>query len=525
MGGSRKKILWVDDEIEFLRAHIMFLETRGYTVTPVYSGDDAIHLIKDNPRAFDLVLLDEQMPGKDGLTVLEEIKEFIPELPVVMVTKSEEENIMDNALGKKIDAYITKPVNPSQILSVCKKILDSHQIISAQLTQKFVKSYSEIRMALSTDLSPNDWIHLYETLTKWDFELEKCEDEGLRQAHAGQKSDCNATFCNYIAENYAKWLKEDSKTPVISSRVVETYLVPLLKQGKKVYFVVLDCMRLDQYLAIENLLKKYYEIERHYFFSILPTSTPYARNSLFAGKYPLEIALEYPDLWKTPSDDESSLNRFERQLLARKLKSCGLDFSDDPKYVKILEASDSKEFLKKISAYAKEQLVSIVVNFMDMLTHNRSSSAILQEIAPDETAFRNLTYSWFQFSNIFAILKEFALQDCTVILTTDHGSTLCTRPTEVYGSRDISKNLRYKFGENITCDERHAFFISNPIIYNLPSFSLNTCCILARENYFFIFPEKTDNYQKQFQNTFQHGGISMEEMIVPLAIMKPRENG
>jgi CheY-like chemotaxis protein len=522
MGGARKKVLWVDDEIEFLRSHIMFLETRGYSVTPVFSGDDAIHLIHENPKAFDIVLLDEQMPGKDGLTTLEEIKEFVADLPVVMVTKSEEEHVMDEALGKKIDAYLTKPVNPSQILSICKKLLDSKQIISSQITQKFVRSYSDTRLVLSAPLSAKDWIRLYEGLVKWDFELEKVEDEGLRQAHAGQKSDCNAAFCNFIAEQYGQWLKRGDNSPVLSPQVVERFLYPLLKEDKKVYFVVMDCMRLDQYIGVEKLLQRYFEVERHFFYSILPTATPFARNALFAGKFPLEIKEEYPDLWKTPSDDESSLNRFERQLLARKLRELGLQFADDPRYVKIIDASDSKDFLKKIPSYEKDRLVSIVVNFVDMLTHTRSTSSILQEIAPDDSAFRSLTQSWFQYSTIFQILKELSRQNCTIVLTSDHGSILCTRGTEVYGHRDLSKNLRFKFGENISSDERHALFLSSPALFKLPAFSLNSSCIIAKENYYFVYPDKIENYQRQYHNSFLHGGISLEEMIVPLAIMHPK---
>lgn len=522
MGGTRKKVLWVDDEIEFLRSHIMFLETRGYSVTPVFSGDDAIHLIHENAQAFDIVLLDEQMPGKDGLTTLEEIKEFAPDLPVVMVTKSEEEHVMDDALGRKIDAYLTKPVNPSQILSVCKKLLDSKQIISSQISQKFVRSYSDNRLMVSAPLTAKDWVHLYEGLVKWDFELEKIEDEGLRQAHAGQKSDCNAAFCGFVADHYSQWLKGEGNPPVLSPKVVEYFLYPLLEKGKKVYFVVLDCMRLDQYIGIEALLRKYFDIERNYFYSILPSATPFARNALFAGKFPLEIMQDYPDLWKTPADDESSLNRFERQLLARKLRSLGLKFTDDPRYTKILDVSDSKELLKKIGTYERDQLLSIVVNFVDMLTHGRSTSSILQEIAPDDSAFRSLTQSWFQYSNIFQILKEFSRQDCVVVLTSDHGSILCTRGTEVYGNRDLSKNLRFKFGENINSDERHALFLSDPTMFKLPAFSLNSCCIIAKENYYFVYPDKFENYQRQYHNSFLHGGISMDEMIVPLAIMHPK---
>jgi len=339
MSGTRKKVLWVDDEIEFLRSHIMFLETRGYNVTPALCGDDALHLIHEKPREFDIVLLDEQMPGKDGLTTLEEIKEFVPDMPIVMVTKSEEEHVMDDAMGKKIDAYLTKPVNPSQILSICKKLLDSKQMISSQISQKFVRSYSDTRMMMSSMLNAKDWIRLYENLVKWDFELEKTEDEGLRQAHEGQKSDCNAAFCSFIADHYAEWLKGKDNPPLLSPDIIEKFVHPLLKEEKKVYFVVLDCMRLDQYIGIETILKKFFDIERYYFYSILPTATPFARNALFAGKHPLDIQNDYPQLWKEASDDESSLNRYERQLLARKLRSLGHEFSDDPRYTKLLDAS------------------------------------------------------------------------------------------------------------------------------------------------------------------------------------------
>ncbi len=526
MSGNRKKVLWADDEIEFLRAHIMFLETRGYSVTAVFSGHDAVHLIKENVKAFDIVLLDEQMPGKDGLTTLEEIKEIAPDMPVVMVTKSEEEHLMDEAMGKKIDGYLTKPVNPSQILSVCKKLLDSKQIISSQTASKFVRAYSETKMALTTHMTAKDWVRLFEGLTNWDILLESVEDEGIRQAHAGQKSDCNIAFSEFVSENYLQWIRGEQKPPILSPQVLDTFVLPKLEEGKKVYFVVLSCMRLDQYFAIENLLKRFFDIERQYYFSILPTAAPFARNSLFAGKYPIDISADFPEIWKSPADDGLGLNKFEQQMLANKIAAAKIDVGGkEPEYVKLLQASDSKEFLKKIKNYENDRFVSLVVNFVDMLTHSRSESSILQEIAPDEMAFRSLTQSWFQFSTIFSILKEFAKQDCTVVLTTDHGSTLCTRSTQVYGEREQTKNVRYKFGENIMCDERHALFISDPSLFKLPQFTPNTTCILANENYYFVYPEKSDHFQKQYQNSFQHGGISMEEIILPLAIMTPKESG
>ncbi|MBD3321829.1 MAG: PglZ domain-containing protein [Chitinivibrionales bacterium] len=522
---GRKKVLWVDDEIEFLRSHIMFLETRGYSVIPVFSGDDALHVLNEKPKEFDIVLLDEQMPGKDGLTTLEEIKELYPELPVVMVTKSEEERLMEDAFGRKIDGYLTKPVNPSQILSVCKRLLDSRQIMSSQLNQQFVRDYSENRVALSSTLDARRWIRLFTNLTRWDIELQGVEDEGLRQTHAGQRSDCNAVFAEFIAENYPAWIKGNKNPPLLSVDIVEKVLFPRLEKGKKVYFIVLDCMRFDQYCAIEPLLRTYYSIERGCYFSLLPTSTPFARNALFSGMYPAEIAQQQPRIYKDLNEESDAQNKYEKKMLAEKLKSLGMSIKRDYPFEIIKNTEDSQKVLKNIPSYNKQPLVAIVADFVDLLTHSRSTSSILKEIAPDETAFRSLTNSWFQHSIIFQILKELSKKDCTVILTTDHGSTFCTRGTEVYGIQGLARNLRYKFGATVTSDERHSIFLSDPGVYKLPSVSEENCCIIAKENYYFIHPDKFENFQKQYQNSFQHGGVSMEEMIIPLAIMTPKGNG
>ncbi|MBD3344033.1 MAG: PglZ domain-containing protein [Chitinivibrionales bacterium] len=523
--GGRKKVLWVDDEIEFLRSHIMFLETRGYSVIPVFSGDDALHVLTEKPGKFDLVLLDEQMPGKDGLTTLEEIKEMQPDLPVVMVTKSEEERLMEDAFGRKIDGYLTKPVNPSQILSVCKRLLDSRQIMSTQINQRFVRDYSENRVALSSTMDARRWIRLFNNLTKWDLELQNVEDEGLRQTHAGQRSDCNAVFAEFITEHYPAWVKGNKNPPLMSADIVEKVLFPRLQDDKKVFFIVLDCMRLDQYYAIEPLLRTYYSIQRGCYFSLLPTSTPFARNALFAGMYPQEISEQYPKLFKDLDEESDAHNKYEKKMLAEKLKSLGMSVKRDYPFEVIKNTRDSQKVLRNIPSYKKHPLVTIVVDFVDLLAHSRSTSTILKEIAPDETAFRSLTSSWFQYSNLFQILRELARKDCTVILTTDHGSTFCTRGTEVYGVESLAKNLRYKYGPKVTSDERHSIFLSDPTVYRLPVVAEENNCIIAKENYYFVHPDKFENYQEQYQNSFQHGGVSMEEMIIPLAIMEPKDAG
>ena len=522
MGGTRKKVLWVDDEIEFLRAHIMFLETRGYSVIPVFSGDDAIHMLKEKDNEFDIVLLDEQMPGKDGLATLEEIKEMLPGLPVVMVTKSEEERVMEDALGKKIDGYLTKPVNPSQILMVCKRLLDSKQIISDQVTQRFVRGYSENRMLLNSPLDAAGWVRLYENLTKWDFELEKVNDEGLRQTHAGQKSDCNVAFSTYMMEHYAAWVKGAENPPSMSTDVVRKILAPRCTQGKRVFFIVLEGMRLDQYFAVEMLLRDLFTIERHYYYSILPTSSIFSRASLFSGLFPAEIARQWPEWWKKGGPPEQQIHPLEPEFLSRNLRGLDVDAGKKPAFVSVGTSAQAQQTLQNLNTLSRHKLVTMVVSFVNLLIQSHATSPVLKEIAPDESAFRNLTKSWFQYSPIYQLLQELSRTDCTIILTTDHGSIYCTRGSEVYGSKGLPKDVRYSFEKNITCDERHAIYLADPSIYKLPAIPAGTTFVIAKENYYFIYPDKFENYKQQYQNGFRYGGISMEEIILPLAVMQPK---
>ena len=521
MSGDRKKIMWVDDEIEFLRSHIMFLETRGYSVTPVFNGDDALHLLNQNPLGWDIVLLDEQMPGKDGITTLKEIRVLSQDLPVVMVTKSEEEHLMDDALGRKIDAYLTKPVNPSQILSVCKKILDAHHMVSTHSEREYITAIADIRQMLSTEMSATKWMRLYNELVHWDFEIEAIDNETMRQSLAGQKSDCNKAFGDYIADNYIGWINGKGSPPILSPQVVEKFVVPELHKNKKVYFIVCDCMRLDQYIGLEMLLKNFFTIQRHCFYSILPTSTAFARTALFAGNYPLDIQKEYPGLWKLP-DNDGTISRYERRMLFENIKRCGVDLPSSPRLLRLQDTADTHHACKMLHEDSNELFTAMTVNFIDMLAHGRSTSALLQEIAPDETAFRSLTRSWFRYSALLELFKELSLQNCTIIFTTDHGSMLCTRSTEIFGASSLPARRRYKFGTAMDSDDCRTLFIDDPTLFKLPGYSANTRCIIGRENYYFVYPDKFENYRRHYRNSFFHGGISMEEMIVPLAIMQPK---
>lgn len=519
MKEETKNILWVDDEIDQLKSQIIFLEGRGYEVTQASNGDDAVALVGE--RNFDLVLLDEMMPGKDGLTTLEEIKEKKPHLPVIMVTKSEEEDLMDQAIGKKIDDYLTKPVNPSQLLSAAKKILESKKIRIERMARDYAQASSKIRSSLYMPLGWQDWIEIHRTLSEWDLEIDDFGDLDLRQTHLGQKRECNIEFGKYVEAFYLKWLsKVDS--PPLSVDVVKKYVFPLLSQKIQVFFIVMDCMRVDQWLTIEPVLDEYFDIEREYYYSILPTATPYSRNAIFSGLFPSELAQKYPELWKAGTRDDSSRNRYEHQLLDDQLKKLGLSLKSDTKYVKVLDIKEGEYLAKKISSYKNTPLLSVVFNFLDILAHGRSQSEILKEMAPDESAYRSLTRPWFLHSSLLRILRHLANQDCVIVITSDHGSVLGTRGTVALGKRDTSTNLRYKYGDNLNCNPKEALLIKNSKEYKLPQYTMCTTYIIAKEDYYFVYPTKYSEYEREYKNSFQHGGISLEEMILPVVTLRPK---
>jgi CheY-like chemotaxis protein len=524
MAAGRKKVLWVDDEIEYLRSHIMFLETRGYSVVPVFCGDDAIELVSDKPDSFDIVLLDEQMPGKSGLTTLEKIKEINPDLPIVMVTKSEEEQLMEDALGKKIDGYLTKPVNPSQILMVCKNLLDSKRIVSNNTAQKYIRSYSENRVLLGGHLSSAQWIKLYENLAGWDLILEGIDDEGLRQTHSGHKSECNARFASAFIENYAHWIKDGNPAPLLSTRVMEKLLCPLLSNGKRTYLVVLSGMRLDQYMGIEEVLRKNYRVQRNYFFSTLPTDDTFARATLFSGMFPSRIAETYGQQWSPDAADADHLKThlIEEQLLAENLARLGHPVPhDEPWFTRISDRLEPEHLHSRIDSCRKSKLITFIVNFSDQVRQAQITSGILQEITNDESGIRALTRSWFKRSALLTLLRDIAVHDCNLVVMSDHGSVLCSRGTELYCAKNWSSNLRYKFGSGISSDERTVVYLPDPTHFGLPKFGDDVACVIARENYYFIHPDKFEHYNRQYKNTFQQGGVSMEEIIVPVGIFTP----
>jgi len=519
LAGEKRRILWVDDEIDLLRPHILFLEGRDYSVTPVANGEDAVSLV--SKERFDIILLDEMMPGLGGLETLRRIQEIDPGVPVIMITKSEEEELMDEAIGKKIAHYLIKPVNPTQILTACKQVLESRRLQCDQLTREYVEEFARMQALRATGLDWQGWAKLHLTLSTWDVRLDESEDSALKDSHADQRREADVEFGQFVETNYSRCLS-GAEGPVLSPSVFQKFIVPHLVKGKRVYLIIIDCMRLDQWLKVEPLLEPYFTISRNYYYSILPTATPYSRNAIFSGLFQIEIAQRFPQSWQENASEETSKNRFEKQLMEAQLEGAGVRLNPSARYVKVYNTDEANAVRRQISTYLSIPFVAFVFNFLDILAHGRSESEILQELAPNESAFRSLMRAWFSHSVLFEILRDMALQDAVVVLTSDHGAIMGKRASLVYGDRETSTNLRYKFGNNVVCDERQAVHVKDPRTMKLPSNGLNKNYIFAKEDYYFVYPTRFHEYERQYKGSFQHGGISLEEMILPCVTMEPK---
>ncbi len=517
MEHPKGKILWIDDEIDLLKPHIILIEQRGYSVDKTTNGEDAVELVRQ--KHFDLIFLDESMVGLSGLDALPMLKQIDASTPIVMVTKNEAESVMEEAIGKNIDDYLTKPVNPTQIIAAIIRHLESHKIKSEKIAQEYLIGFHQISSRILDKLNWNDWLDIYLKLVKWSMELDRNPELGFEQTLRDQWRETNAVFSKFVEDNYFEWIgknKGDS-SPVLSHEVVEHSLLPVLKNSKPTVFFVIDCMRLDQWFTMEELLRPYYTFERDYYSSILPTATPYARNAIFAGLMPIDIQKYYPQWWvgETNSEDHKA-NAFEKELLEEQLNRKRFKLKNQLNYIKIHETEFGKKIESNILNYAKNQLTAIVVNSVDMIAHSRSDYAILKEIAPDEAAYRSLTRSWFQHSSLFNMLKALSEEDVNIIITTDHGSIRCMRGVRVLGDRETSTCLRYKFGKNVKAEQRHAMQIQNPNQFKLPNQGITVNNIIAKEDFYFVYPTDFHHYLQKYKDSFQHGGISMEEMIIPI---------
>jgi len=517
---SKAKILWVDDEIEFLQPHILFLKDKGYEVETANNADDALNLIKQ--KSFDLVLLDEMMPGMGGLTALGKIKKYNPSLPVIMITKNEEESLMEEAIGSHIDDYLTKPVNPSQILMAAKKILEAKSISQEKITRDYSQEVNKIALRLMSPMDAGDWIELYLKLATWDVELDGVTEVSMRDILYDQRRECNVEFGKYIEKTYLEWVNSAENRPRLSVDVVKEFVYPEIEKSNRIVFVVIDCLRLDQWLSIEKYFYEHFHIQKEYYFGILPTATPFSRNAIFSGLYPIQIEKRYPELWAQGEDDDYSRNRYEDQLLHDQLRLLGVSLKNKPKYAKILNTDDARNLEKNLTSFVDGPISSIVVNFVDILAHSRSDLPILKEIAPDEPSYRSLTRSWFEHSTVYQIFKKLSQMGVTIILTSDHGSIRCLRGAKVLGDRETSTNLRYKYGRNLKVDPKQALIIKSPADYKLPKRKFNIEYIIAKEDYYFVYPTNYHKYLSYYRDSFQHGGISLEEMILPIIKLEPK---
>ncbi len=514
---SNINILWVDDEIDLLKPHIIFLEKKNYKVTTCTNGADAIDLINEAP--FDIVFLDENMPGISGLETLTEIKSKNANLPVIMITKSEEEYIMEDAIGNKIADYLIKPVNPNQILLSLKKNLDHSRLISEKTTSNYQQDFRKIAMDLSMINSYEEWADLYQKLVYWEIELENINDQGMIEILESQKQEANSQFFKFIKKNYQDWF-HGYEGPVLSYTLFKDIIVPQLNSKNGTLLVVIDNLRFDQWRVIEPLISDYYKkTEETAFYSILPTATQYARNAIFSGLMPSEMEKLYPNYWKNDTD-EGGKNLHENDFLIEQIKRLNLNIKHE--YYKITNLKAGKQLADSYKSTKDNDLTVIVYNFVDMLSHAKTEMEVIKELAGDDKAYRSLTLSWFKNSPLMEIIQKAQELGQKLIITTDHGTINSTAPTKVIGDKNISSNLRYKTGRSLTYNEKDVYAVSNPKDIFLPSININSSFIFAKEDLFFAYPNNYNHFVKYYKNTYQHGGISLEEMIIPCAILEPK---
>ena len=511
------QILWVDDEIDLLKPHILFLEKKGYILTTCTNGADAIDFVKESN--FDIIFLDENMPGINGLETLAEIKQIRSNLPVVMITKSEEEYIMEEAIGSKIADYLIKPVNPNQILLSLKKNLDHSRLVSEKTTSNYQQEFRKISMDLMSVNSYEEWIDLYKKLVHWELELENINDSGMLEILESQKSEANNLFYKFIKKNYQEYLTS-SDSPTFSHTLFNDYIVPNLFQENGVLWVVIDNLRYDQYRMLEPFINNYYKKEEEYsYYSILPTATQYARNSIFSGLMPSEMEKQHPEFWRNDTD-EGGKNMFENEFLSAQIKRLKLSIKHE--YYKITSLKDGKELANNYNGTKQNDLTVLVYNFVDMLSHSKTEMEVIKELAGDDKAYRSLTVSWFKNSPLFEIIQKAQQLGQKLIITTDHGTINCKNPTKIIGDKNISSNLRYKTGKSLSYSEKDVFEVKNPKDIFLPSISFNSPFIFTKEDLFFAYPNNYNHFVNYYRNTYQHGGVSLEEMIIPCAVYSPK---
>ena len=512
-------ILWVDDEIDLLKPHILFLEQKQYKVTTCKSGTEALEIIDD--VNFDIVFLDENMPGLTGLETLNEIKERRANLPIVMITKSEEEYLMEEAIGSKIADYLIKPVNPNQILLSLKKNLDHSRLISEKTTSNYQQEFRKISMDLAMVNSFEEWADLYQKLIYWELQLEDIEDVGMTEILESQKTEANLQFGKFIDKNYASWFEKNSEAPTMSHTLFKEKVVPEISKDRPTLLMVIDNLRYDQWKAFEPIINNYYKkTSETPYYSILPTATQYARNAIFSGMMPLDMEKFHPNLWKNDID-EGGKNLYEEDFLKAQLKGLGLSHLQY-EYHKITNLKSGKKLVENFKTLKNNDLTVIVYNFVDMLSHSKTELEVVRELASNDKAYRSLTLSWFKNSPLLEMIQQAQQLGFKLIITTDHGTINVKNPSRVIGDRDTSLNLRYKTGRSLTYEEKDVLVAKDPKDIKLPSITMSSSFIFAKGDAFLAYPNNYNHYVSYYRNTYQHGGVSLEEMIIPFVVMNPK---